>query len=90
MSRMCREKYAVKHDDRLDCLAQGVKYFIDAFGISAQEQINLRKREEWNDMLEQFMDDPQAMTNHLVLGLDVEQRREARGKSSGKTTPTWT
>ena len=26
MSRMCREKYAVKHDDRLDCLAQGVKY----------------------------------------------------------------
>ena len=90
MSRMCREKYAVKHDDRLDCLAQGVKYFIDAFGISAQEQINLRKREEWNDILEQFIDDPQAMTNHLVLGLDVEQRREARGKSSGKNTPTWT
>ena len=26
MSRMCREKGAVKHDDRLDCLAQGVKY----------------------------------------------------------------
>ena len=25
MSRMCREKGAVKHDDRLDCLAQGVK-----------------------------------------------------------------
>ena len=90
MSRMCREKYAVKHDDRLDCLAQGVKYFIDAFGISAQEQINLRKREEWNDILEQFMDDPQAMTNHLVLGLDVEQRRQARGNASGKTTPTWT
>ena len=90
MSRMCREKYAVKHDDRLDCLAQGVKYFIDAFGISAQEQINLRKREEWNDILEQFIDDPQAMTNHLVLGLDVEQRREARGNASGKTTPTWT
>ena len=90
MSRMCRSKYAVKHDERLDCLAQGVKYFIDAFGISAQEQINLRKREEWNDILEQFIDDPQAMTNHLVLGLDVEQRREARGKSSGKNTPTWT
>ena len=87
---MCREKYAVKHDDRLDCLAQGVKYFIDAFGISAQEQINLRKREEWNDILEQFMDDPQAATNHLVMGMDLEQRREARGIASGKTTPTWT
>ena len=89
MSRMCRSKYAVKHDDRLDCLAQGVKYFIDALSISAQEQINLRKREEWNDILEQFIDDPQCATNHLVLGMDVDQRREARGKSDGKSVPTW-
>ena len=89
MSRMCRSKYAVKHDDRLDCLAQGVKYYIDALSISAQEQINLRKREEWNDILEQFIDDPQCATNHLVLGMDVDQRREARGKSDGKSVPTW-
>ncbi len=89
MSRMCRQKYAVKHDDRLDALAQGVKYFIDAFGISAREQIKLRKREEWDDMLEQFVDDPQSATNHLVLGLDVEQRREARGKVSGKAGYHW-
>jgi len=89
MSRMCRSKYAVKHDDRLDCLAQGVKYYIDALSISAQEQINLRKREEWNDILEQFIDDPQCATNHLVLGMDVDQRKEARGKSDGKSVPTW-
>ena len=89
MSRMCRSKYAVKHDDRLDCLAQGVKYYIDALSISAQEQINLRKREEWNDILEQFIDDPQSATNHLVLGMDVDQRREARGKSDSKSVPTW-
>ena len=89
MSRMCRQKFAVKHDDRLDCLAQGVKYYLDAFGISAQEQINLKKREEWNDMLEQFIDDPQAMTNHLVLGLDLEQRKEARGKAGGKAGYNW-
>jgi hypothetical protein len=89
MSRMCRSKYAVKHDDRLDCLAQGVKYFIDALSISAQEQINLRKREEWNDILEQFIDDPQCATNHLVLGMNVDQRKEARGKSDGKSVPTW-
>ena len=37
MSRMCREKGAVKHDDRLDCLAQGVKYYTDAMAISAYE-----------------------------------------------------
>ena len=89
MSRMCRMKYAVKHDDRLDCLAQGVKYFTDSLSISAQEQINLRKREEWNDILEQFLDDPQGSANHLVLGLDVKQRQQARGKAGGKSTPTW-
>ena len=89
MSRMCRSKYAVKHDDRLDCLAQGVKYFIDALSISAQEQINLRKREEWNDILEQFIDDPQCATNHLVLGMDLDQRRAARGSSESNSVPNW-
>ena len=82
-------KFAVKHDDRIDCLAQGVKYFTDALSISAQEEINLRKREDWNDMLEAFMDDPQMMTNHIVLGMDKEQRQQARGKSTGKETPNW-
>ena len=89
MSRMCRMKFAVKHDDRLDCLAMAVKYYTDALSISAQEQINLRKREEWNDILEQFLDDPQGSANHLVLGLDVNQRQQARLKTTGKDTPNW-
>ena len=89
MSRMCRMKFAVKHDDRLDCLAQGVKYFTDALSISAQEQINLRKREEWDDILEGFLDDPQSSANHIVLGMDVTQRQQARGKTTGKEVPNW-
>ena len=89
MSRMCREKYAVKHDDRLDCLAQAVKYYVDALSISAREQIKLRKREEWDDMLEAWFDDPQSATNHLVLGMDVEQRREARGLEGKKSYHNW-
>ena len=88
MSRMCRMKFAVKHDDRLDCLAQGVKYFTDALSISAQEQINLRKEQEFKDILEGFIDDPQSMTNHLVMGMDVNQRQQARGKPN-KSTPTY-
>ena len=88
MSRMCREKGAVRHDDRLDCLSQGVKYFTDALAISAQEAVKERKREEWNDMLQAFMDDPQSETNHIVLGMSLAQKREARG--GGKNTlPTW-
>jgi hypothetical protein len=88
MSRMCREKYAIKHDDRLDSLAQGVKYFTDAMGISAQEVVNQRKREEWEDMLEGFLTDPEAETNHLVLGMSLEQKRQARGNSKS-SIPTW-
>ena len=89
MSRMCREKFAVRHDDRLDCLAQAVQYYTDALSISAQRQIQLRKDEEFSDMLESFMDDPQAATNHLVMGMSLNQRKQARGKSGGKAVPTW-
>ena len=78
MSRMCREKGAVKHDDRLDALAQGVKYFTDCMSISAQEAVNQRKREEWNDLLRASIEDPQGSANHLVLGLNKDQRQQAR------------
>jgi len=89
MSRMCREKGAVKHDDRLDALAQGVKYFTDALAISAQETINTRKREEWNDMMDAWFEDPESAANHMVFGMSLEQRRQARGVSKGKSVPTW-
>ncbi len=89
MSRMCREKYAVKHDDRLDALAQGVKYYTESFSISANEQMKQRKRDEFQDMLESFLDDPQSATNHLVLGMDIDQRREARGLSDGNADHNW-
>ncbi len=90
MSRMCRMKFAVRHDDRIDCLAQGVKYFTDALSISALEQIKLRKREEWDDILQAFLDDPQSSANHLVLGMDVNQRQQAQGNVDGNSVPTWT
>ena len=89
MSRMCREKGAVKHDDRLDCLAQGVKYYTDALSISAQEAINLRKRDEWNSMLEDFIENPHSSANHLVMGMNKDQRDKARGLDDGKPVPTW-
>ena len=88
MSRMCREKFAVKHDDRLDCLSQGVQYFTEAMGISAQEVINTRKREEWNDILQGFIDDPQSSANHLVFGMTKEQRTKARNLDKN-SVPNW-
>jgi hypothetical protein len=89
MSRMCREKGAIKHDDRLDCLAQGVKYFTDALAISATQQMKLRELEEFNSLLEDFLDSPERSANHIVLGMNKDQRDKARGKESGKPLPTW-
>ena len=89
MSRMCRQKGAVKHDDRLDCLAQGVKYFTDALHISALEAIKDRKNEEFMDQLAAFLDDPQSSANHLVLGMSLEQRQKARGLDTGNHVPNW-
>jgi hypothetical protein len=86
MSRMCREKGAVRQDDRLDCLAQGVKYFTDAMGISAHEAVKTRGQEDWQDMMESWLDDPQSACNHLVLGFDLDQRRKARGYDKGAAT----
>ena len=89
MSRMCREKGAVKHDDRLDCLAQGVKYFTDAMSISANETIRIKKQEEWLDLMEAWADDPQQTANHMVLGFDIDQRRKARQQKGKSSVPTW-
>ena len=66
-----------------------MKYYLDAFGISAREQIKLRKREEWNDMLEDYLTNPEASANHLVMGMNLEQRRAARGNETGKHGHHW-
>jgi hypothetical protein len=84
MSRMCREKGAVRHDDRIDALAQGVKYFTDILSISAQQAIVDRRREEWNDLLEGFIEDPQATTNHLAFGMNKQQRQQSRGMDGNR------
>ena len=90
MGRMCREKGAIKHDDRLDCLAQGVKYYTDALSISAHEAIKARKAEEWQSMLDDFLDNPQASADHLVLGMNKEQRDAANRLDNNKSSvPTW-
>ena len=88
ISRMCREKGAVRHDDRIDALAQGVQWYTDALALSAEESIKDRRQQEWLDHLEAWMDDPVAEANHMVMGMDLDQRRQARG-STKSHTHTW-
>jgi hypothetical protein len=68
LTRMCREKGAVKHDDRVDALALGVKHFQDILAISSREALILEKRQEWNNMLNMFIEQPTLATDMLVAG----------------------
>jgi hypothetical protein len=88
MSRMCREKGAVKHDDRLDCLAQGVKYFTDAMSISALDVIRERKAQEFTQLLIDTIEYPQESANHLVLGMNSDQRAASRANTKN-IVPNW-
>ena len=88
MSRMTREKGAVKHDDRLDCLAQGVKWFTDSLAINANREMALRKLDEWQDLEQAWLDDPQQAANHMAFGFDLAQRQKARSVT-GATVHSW-
>ena len=89
MSRMCREKFAVKHDDRLDCLAQGVKYYTDALSISANLVMATQRQQDWQDLEDAWLDDPQQAANHMAFGMDLNTRKQARLLNDNKSVPTW-
>ena len=73
----------------MDCLAQGVKYFTDALASAAQEEGKLRKRDDWNQMMEEWLDDPQAAANHMAFGMGLDQRRQSNLLSGKKSVHTW-
>ncbi|MBT5286040.1 MAG: phage terminase large subunit [Euryarchaeota archaeon] len=83
MSRMCRDKGAVKHDDRIDAMAQGCQYFIDAVAQSAHQAQARRKNEEWNAMMTAFENHPHLATDALVLG------HSFRNIQGGAETKVW-
>ena len=70
-------------------MAQGVKYFTDALSISAYEAVKQRNRDEFQDILDTWRDDHQSAANHMVLGMNLDQRQKARGRSGRSKTPTW-
>ena len=57
--------------------------------INAQDTIKQRELEEWNSMLDDFLDSPQRSADHLVLGMNREQRDRAKGLDTHSPVPTW-
>ena len=56
MTRVTKDRGALRHDDRLDCLAMGVRYWVDRMNVEQQEAQSLRKEEELDQMLEDFVE----------------------------------
>ena len=39
-------------------------------------------------MIEEMLDDPQASANHMVFGMNMQQRQQAKGNSK-HSVPNW-
>ena len=61
-------------------------YVVDNYYADA---IKLRKREEWESILEDFITCPQRSANHLVLGMNKDQREQAMGLEGNSNVKTW-
>ena len=70
MTRLCREKGALKHDDRVDALAMGVSYFTDRLNVSQFEESKKLSQEAYSEMLKRMEDDPERFCDELVRGSD--------------------
>lgn len=57
LSRLSKERGSLRHDDRLDALAQGVKFFLDYLDVDQAFQKNIRKEESTDRLLQSFTDD---------------------------------
>ena len=51
--------------------------------------VKIRNQEDWQDMNEAWLDDPQQAASHMVFGMDLHQRQKARQQKTKKSTPTW-
>ena len=79
LSRLCNEKGAVKHDDRVDSLSQGVQWFTDALALSANKQQAQRRNDEWSAMQYLMQDEPYKAMDALALGIPFHEMQRRVG-----------
>ena len=57
MSRLSKERGSLRHDDRLDALAQGVKVFLDYLDVDQEFQKKIKKEESTDRLLQSFAEE---------------------------------
>ena len=57
LTRITRDKGALKHDDRIDCLSSAVAYFVEAMGVDVDNIIAKNEEKEKIELIKTFEDD---------------------------------
>ena len=95
LTRLCRDKGALKHDDRADMLAQGVAYFTDRLNVSQFEESKKISHEAYAAMLERAETAGSLFADELVMGdaraalqtlAEQAQRAQARPAMRGNVS----
>lgn len=61
-ANITRDKGALKHDDRLDCLSMAAQYWVDQLGRDQDRAVLDRKNELFDQQLENFMENAISLT----------------------------
>ena len=62
MSRLTRERGALRHDDRLDALAMACQFHVDALSRDTDKEMRDIRTERHEEMLRDYMDNPNGIT----------------------------
>ena len=84
LTRLCRDKGALKHDDRADMLAQGVAYFTDRLNVSQFEESKKLNHEAYAAMLERAETAGSLFADELVMG-DARAALQALAEQAQRT-----
>lgn len=57
LTRITRDRNSLRHDDRLEALYMGVKYWLDVMNLIPDEEIKARKDAEYNKQVEEWFGD---------------------------------
>lgn len=72
MSRITRDRGSLAHDDRLDCLAMAVGYWVEQMGQDADRRMDIRRREEILKELKAWDDEGHLSMAKNKVKLNVE------------------
>jgi hypothetical protein len=72
LTRITKDRGALRHDDRLDALATAVGYWVDAMSQNADNSIEERKQRDLDALLKSFETNSSAVINSM-MGASTEQ-----------------